>query len=91
MVRPKDTLPLLNLMEAGPAVEESRSPFQDEMDFNDQTVYSYQQISCLDSVVRYARVGKEAIVRRLSNPTLRTEEVPQVRLGINRHKSGNNR
>ncbi|XP_075877510.1 period circadian protein homolog 2 isoform X2 [Nelusetta ayraudi] len=53
VVRPKDTLALLNLMETGSAVEESRSPFQEEMDFNDQTVYSYQQISCLDSVVRY--------------------------------------
>lgn len=52
MVRPKDTLALLNLMDTGSAVEESRSPFQEEMDFNDQTVYSYQQISCLDSVVR---------------------------------------
>lgn len=52
MVRPKDTLALLNLMDTGLAVEESRSPFQEEMDLNDQTVYSYQQISCLDSVVR---------------------------------------
>lgn len=52
VVRPKDTLALLNLMETGMAVEESRSAFQEEMDFNDQTVYSYQQISCLDSVVR---------------------------------------
>lgn len=53
MVRPKDSLALLNLMETGSAAEESRSPFQEEMNFNDQTVYSYQQISCLDSVVRY--------------------------------------
>lgn len=78
-------------METGSAVEESRSPFQEEMDFNDQTVYSYQQISCLDSVARYAHVGKEAIVTRLSNPALQTEEVPSVRLGINRQKSYNNR
>lgn len=51
-MRPKDTLSLLNLMETGSTVEERRSPFQEEMDLNDQTVYSYQQISCLDSVVR---------------------------------------
>lgn len=37
-------------------MEESRSSFQEEMTFNDQTVYSYQQISCLDSVVRYGHV-----------------------------------
>lgn len=35
-------------------MEESRPSFQDEMSFNDQAVYSYQQISCLDSVVRYS-------------------------------------
>lgn len=35
--------------------EESRSPFQEELSFNEQTVCSYQQISCLDSVIRYER------------------------------------
>lgn len=55
MVRPKDSAAPLNLRETGTTmeVEESRSSFQEEISFNDQTVYSYQQISCLDSVVRY--------------------------------------
>lgn len=53
VVRPKDSAPLLNLMEMGATVEESRSSFHEAMNFNDQTIYSYQQISCLDSVVRY--------------------------------------
>uniref|UniRef100_A0A3Q3XLK0 Period circadian protein homolog 2 n=1 Tax=Mola mola TaxID=94237 RepID=A0A3Q3XLK0_MOLML len=53
VVRPKDSAAPLSLRESGPTVEESRSLFQEEMNFRDQTVYSYQQISCLDSVVRY--------------------------------------
>ncbi|XP_060940065.1 period circadian protein homolog 2 [Limanda limanda] len=35
------------------SVEERQTSVQEELAFNDQTVYSYQQISCLDSVVRY--------------------------------------
>ncbi|XP_062261192.1 period circadian protein homolog 2 isoform X2 [Platichthys flesus] len=35
------------------SMEESQTSVQEELAFNDQTVYSYQQISCLDSVVRY--------------------------------------
>lgn len=54
MVRPKDSAAPLNLRETGATMEESRPSSQDEMNFNDQTVYSYQQISCLDSVVRYS-------------------------------------
>ncbi|KAG8014171.1 Period circadian protein-like protein 2 [Nibea albiflora] len=53
VVRPKDSAAPLNVRETGSTMEESRSSFQDEMSFNEQTVYSYQQISCLDSVVRY--------------------------------------
>lgn len=53
VVRPKDSAAPLNPREAH--MEESRSPFQEEMSFNEQAVYSYQQISCLDSVVRYGR------------------------------------
>ncbi|XP_070701810.1 period circadian protein homolog 2 isoform X2 [Pempheris klunzingeri] len=53
VVRPKDSAAPLNWKETGVTMEESRSLFQEEMAFNDQTVYSYQQISCLDSVVRY--------------------------------------
>lgn len=53
MVRPKDSAALLNLRETGATTEESTSSFQEEMNFNDQAVNSYQQISCLDSVVRY--------------------------------------
>lgn len=54
MVRLKDSAAPLNLRETGAIMEESRPSSQDEMNFNDQTVYSYQQISCLDSVVRYS-------------------------------------
>ncbi|XP_041805937.1 period circadian protein homolog 2 isoform X2 [Chelmon rostratus] len=53
VVRPKDSAAPLTFKETGATMEESRSSFQEEMTFNDQTVYSYQQISCLDSVVRY--------------------------------------
>uniref|UniRef100_H3DCQ3 Period circadian protein homolog 2 n=1 Tax=Tetraodon nigroviridis TaxID=99883 RepID=H3DCQ3_TETNG len=53
VVRPKDSAALLNPRESGAALEESRPAFQEEMTFNDQTIYSYQQISCLDSVFRY--------------------------------------
>ncbi|KAA0718645.1 Period circadian protein -like protein 2 [Triplophysa tibetana] len=33
--------------------EEQQAAVQEELAFKDQTVYSYQQISCLDSVIRY--------------------------------------
>lgn len=52
MVRPKDSAALLNPREPGAAVEESRPSSFQEMTFNEQTICSYQQISCLDSVVR---------------------------------------
>lgn len=52
MVRPKDSAALLNPREPRDAVEESRPSSVQEMTFNEQTIYSYQQISCLDSVVR---------------------------------------
>lgn len=51
MVRPKDSA-ALNPREPGAAVEESRPSSFQEMTFNEQSIYSYQQISCLDSVVR---------------------------------------
>ncbi|KAM3604853.1 uncharacterized protein V6R79_017132 [Siganus canaliculatus] len=53
VVRPKDSAAPLSLKETGAAAEENRSSLQEEITFNDQTVHSYQQISCLDSVVRY--------------------------------------
>ncbi|KAK2822419.1 hypothetical protein Q5P01_022484 [Channa striata] len=53
VVRPKDSATPFSWMESGSAVEESRSSFHEELTFNDQTSYSYQQISCLDSVIRY--------------------------------------
>ncbi|CAI5641208.1 unnamed protein product [Oreochromis niloticus] len=53
VVRPKESTAPVNWREAGSAVEESRASFQEDLAFNDQTVYSYQQISCLDSVIRY--------------------------------------
>ncbi|XP_026004464.1 period circadian protein homolog 2 isoform X3 [Astatotilapia calliptera] len=53
VVRPKDLAAPVNWKEAGSPMEESRASFQEDLAFNDQTVYSYQQISCLDSVIRY--------------------------------------
>uniref|UniRef100_A0AAQ4QR73 Period circadian clock 2 n=1 Tax=Gasterosteus aculeatus aculeatus TaxID=481459 RepID=A0AAQ4QR73_GASAC len=52
VVRSKDSAAPLNWKEPGAHMEDSRSS-SNGMDFNNQTVYSYQQISCLDSVVRY--------------------------------------
>lgn len=80
MVRPKDSLALLNLMETGSAVEESRSPFQEEMNFNGQTVYSYQQISCLDSVVRYTDEDRSVRIQ----PPKQTEQMPRLKLMMSR-------
>ncbi|XP_059199890.1 period circadian protein homolog 2 [Centropristis striata] len=53
VVRLKDSAAPLNWMETGAAMDERRPFPQEEMALNDQTAYSYQQISCLDSVVRY--------------------------------------
>uniref|UniRef100_A0A7N8X3X8 Period circadian protein homolog 2 n=1 Tax=Mastacembelus armatus TaxID=205130 RepID=A0A7N8X3X8_9TELE len=53
VVRPKDSAAPFSWRETGPAMEESRASIQEELALNDQTVYSYQQISCLDSVIRY--------------------------------------
>ncbi|KAF7664868.1 hypothetical protein LDENG_00163160 [Lucifuga dentata] len=53
VVRLKDSAAPLNVRETGVTTAESRSSFQEGLAFNDQTVYSYQQISCLDSVIRY--------------------------------------
>ncbi|KAM4605133.1 period circadian protein homolog 2 isoform 2-T3 [Polymixia lowei] len=53
VVRPKDSAAPLSWREAGATMEESRASFQEELAFNDQTVYSYQQINCLDGVIRY--------------------------------------
>ncbi|XP_037538190.1 period circadian protein homolog 2 [Nematolebias whitei] len=50
VVRPKDSAHL-NWKET--SVEERRASSQQELSLNDQTVYSYQQTSCLDSVIRY--------------------------------------
>ncbi|XP_054623012.1 period circadian protein homolog 2 isoform X2 [Dunckerocampus dactyliophorus] len=53
VVRPKDSAAFLNWKENGTLIEEIRPSFHEEMSLNDHTVYSYQQISCLDSVIRY--------------------------------------
>uniref|UniRef100_A0AAQ6IS50 Period circadian protein homolog 2 n=1 Tax=Anabas testudineus TaxID=64144 RepID=A0AAQ6IS50_ANATE len=53
VVRPKDSAAPFNWRETGSTMEERRASFQEELTFNDQTCYSYQQISCLDSVIRY--------------------------------------
>lgn len=49
-VRPKDSAHPVNWKEP---TEEQQADVQEELAFKDQTVYSYQQISCLDSVIRY--------------------------------------
>uniref|UniRef100_A0A3B4DD80 Period circadian protein homolog 2 n=1 Tax=Pygocentrus nattereri TaxID=42514 RepID=A0A3B4DD80_PYGNA len=49
-VRPKDSACPVNWRES---VDEQQATVQEELTFKDQTVYSYQQISCLDSVIRY--------------------------------------
>ncbi|KAM4728951.1 period circadian protein homolog 2 isoform 2-T3 [Anableps anableps] len=51
VVRLKDSAPPISWREATAA--DSRVSFHEELGLNDQTVYSYQQISCLDSVIRY--------------------------------------
>lgn len=50
VVRPKDSVYPVNLRGSA---EEQHAAVQEELAFKDQTVYSYQQISCLDSVIRY--------------------------------------
>ncbi|XP_051555706.1 period circadian protein homolog 2-like isoform X2 [Myxocyprinus asiaticus] len=50
VVRPKDSANPVNLRES---TEDQRAAVQEELAFKDQTVCSYQQISCLDSVIRY--------------------------------------
>lgn len=52
VVRPKYSAAVVNHKESGAAVEESRHSFQEEMAFNHQSICSYQQINCLDSVFR---------------------------------------
>ncbi|XP_065118363.1 period circadian protein homolog 2 isoform X3 [Paramisgurnus dabryanus] len=49
-VRPKDSAYPVNWKDPP---EDQRGGVQEELAFKDQTVYSYQQISCLDSVIRY--------------------------------------
>ncbi|XP_022534710.2 period circadian protein homolog 2 isoform X2 [Astyanax mexicanus] len=49
-VRPKDSAYPTTWRENE---EAQQAPVQEELTFKDQTVYSYQQISCLDSVIRY--------------------------------------
>ena len=61
MVRPKESMAPLSWRDAGAVMEESRASFQEELAFNDQTVYSYQQINCLDSVIRYVCVFSRGI------------------------------
>ncbi|XP_040000610.1 period circadian protein homolog 2 isoform X2 [Xiphias gladius] len=53
VVRPKHSAAPRNRRETRSTMEESSASFQEELTFNDQSVYSYQQISCLDSVIRY--------------------------------------
>ncbi|CAL8366805.1 unnamed protein product [Boreogadus saida] len=52
-VQPKDPTAPLSWRNAGAVMEGNRASIQEEAAVNDQTVYSYQQINCLDSVIRY--------------------------------------
>uniref|UniRef100_A0A4W4DUJ8 Period circadian protein homolog 2 n=1 Tax=Electrophorus electricus TaxID=8005 RepID=A0A4W4DUJ8_ELEEL len=49
-VRPKDSAHSVNCREG---VGDQQAPVQEEVAFRDQTIHSYQQINCLDSVLRY--------------------------------------
>ncbi|KAK1790935.1 hypothetical protein P4O66_014775, partial [Electrophorus voltai] len=49
-VRPKDSAHSVNCREG---MGDQQAPVQEEVAFRDQTIHSYQQISCLDSVLRY--------------------------------------
>lgn len=51
VVRPKDSANPVNWRDC---VDEQQATIQEELALKDQTVYSYQQISCLDSVIRYS-------------------------------------
>ncbi|CAL8280060.1 unnamed protein product [Lota lota] len=53
VVWPKDSAAPLSWRDAGAIMVGNRASFQEELAFNDQSVYSYQQINCLDSVIRY--------------------------------------
>lgn len=51
VVRLKDSAPPISRREA--TATDNQGSFNEEFGLNDQAVYSYQQISCLDSVIRY--------------------------------------
>lgn len=51
VVRLKDSAPPISWREA--TTTDNQGSYNEEFGLNDQTVYSYQQISCLDSVIRY--------------------------------------
>ncbi|XP_059914297.1 period circadian protein homolog 2 isoform X2 [Gadus macrocephalus] len=53
VVQPKDSTAPLSWRDAGAVMEVNRASIQEVPAVNDQTVYSYQQINCLDSVIRY--------------------------------------
>ncbi|XP_030628984.1 period circadian protein homolog 2 isoform X2 [Chanos chanos] len=52
-VRPKDTAFPVNWRDPLGSPDDPRANVNEELAYKDQTVYSYQQISCLDSVIRY--------------------------------------
>uniref|UniRef100_A0A8C4ZCF6 Period circadian protein homolog 2 n=1 Tax=Gadus morhua TaxID=8049 RepID=A0A8C4ZCF6_GADMO len=56
VVQPKDSTAPLSWRNAGAVMEVNRASIQELPAVNDQTVYSYQQINCLDSVIRYTCV-----------------------------------
>lgn len=62
VVRPKDSAHPVNWKEPQ---EEQQAAVQEELAFKDQTVYSYQQISCLDSVIRYKETKSRHCETRL--------------------------
>ncbi|XP_015227961.1 PREDICTED: period circadian protein homolog 2-like isoform X3 [Cyprinodon variegatus] len=62
VVRLKDTAPPISWREANAA--DSRNSFPEEFGLNDQAVYSYQQISCLDGVIRYLEGYNVPVIKK---------------------------
>ncbi|XP_034038560.1 period circadian protein homolog 2 isoform X2 [Thalassophryne amazonica] len=86
VVRPKDSAVPHNWRETGTAVEESRSSIQEELTFNDQSMYSYQQISCLDSVIRYLESCNvpNTMKRKCQSSSITTSSNSEDKKGPNR-------
>uniref|UniRef100_A0A673CBN8 Period circadian protein homolog 2 n=1 Tax=Sphaeramia orbicularis TaxID=375764 RepID=A0A673CBN8_9TELE len=93
VVRPKDSAVPLSWKETGSITEESRATFQEDLPFNDQSVYSYQQISCLDSVIRYLESCNVPITMKRkcqssSNTTSSNSDEDRQKVSLMKDQSG---